>query len=492
MKKVFFSLVILTSMFLQVKAGGVVSNTNQSASYYRMLARGASTSGDAVYYNPAGLAFLEQGLTVSLNTQMIWMKRTINNDLGTLNNNEFIGNLYVPVFPGVYAALKTGAWTFSLGFNPPAGGGSIEFDKGIPMLENDVSLIPGMMTGLGITTTQYSMESMMKGSAITYGVQAGVTYKVNDMIGIFGGVRMMFADNNYQGHIKNIKVNPTVTGLLDGEMLDSEGLITKGDEINAMADALEPLLGVPEIYAQYMQLKTLVGGLNQVASGIGNRELDVTQKGSGIAPIIGVHFNFGNLNVAAKYEFRTKMEIENNTKRDDTGMYPHEKKLRSDVPALLSLAGSYNVVPALRLSFGYVHHFEPYAKLESWSPDATNLEGGIFVQRQKLLEGGTNEYLAGLEWKIIDRLTLSTGFQWSRVGVEDGWHNDITHNLSNFTLGIGAAFQLNERMTINIGGINTWYEPISVNGQGTPIHRDFKQTYDRTNKAIALGIDYRF
>ncbi len=43
-----------------VQAGGIVTNSNQSAAYVRMLARDASTSIDAVYYNPAGLTKLDR------------------------------------------------------------------------------------------------------------------------------------------------------------------------------------------------------------------------------------------------------------------------------------------------------------------------------------------------------------------------------------------------------------------------------------------------
>jgi len=495
MKKILFSLVVATSTILQVKAGGLVTNSNQSASYYRMLARGASISGDAVYYNPAGLAFLDKGLTISLNTQMIWMQRTINNDFpalkthleapsGALRTGEFIGNLYVPVFPGVYAAYKTGNWTFSLGFNPPAGGGSVEFEKGLPMLELPVSVLPATVTAAGIPTTNYSMNSMLKGSSIVYGVQAGASYRINDMIGVFGGVRMLFASNSYEGYLKDIKINPNLTTLglgsfLNGEMIDATQMNAAGDAILAYANTL------PEPNAS--QLRQVGGGLKVIASQIpGLTELDVVQKGSGIAPIIGVHVNVGNLNLAAKYEFNAKITIKNETKKNAMDMYPDGLELRSDVPALLSLAGSYDILPALRLSVTYLHHFEPQATIESWVPSSSLSSSlGSILQRQDLIKRGTNEYQAGMEWKITDKLTLSTGCQYSDVSVSNDWQNDIAHNLDNFTWGLGAAYQLSDRLTLNIGGLYTWYTPVSVKS-------GYTQTYDRTNKALALGIDFHF
>jgi len=266
--------------------------------------------------------------------------------------------------------------------------------------------------------------------------------------------------------------------------LGSSELDAKGNAISSMAD------NYPPTDPNYLQLKTLGGGLKVVASQIpGTTELDVIQKGSGFAPILGVHLNVNNLHLAVKYEFNAKITIKNETKKDDTskslyppdGMYPDGKELRSDVPAVLSLAGSYDIVPALKLSVTYLHHFEPQATIQSW--DAVKRE---ITNRQDLIDKGTNEYQAGLEWMLNGKLTLSTGCQYSDVSVTNFWQNDIAHNLDNLTWGLGAAYHFNDRLTLNIGGLYTWYTASSVKSP------DFTQTYNRTNKALAIGIDYRF
>ena len=52
-------------------AGGLLHNTNQHIAFLRMMARGASHEIDAVYTNPAGLAWLDnEGWTISLNIQI--------------------------------------------------------------------------------------------------------------------------------------------------------------------------------------------------------------------------------------------------------------------------------------------------------------------------------------------------------------------------------------------------------------------------------------
>ncbi|HOH31351.1 MAG TPA: hypothetical protein PLC40_16855, partial [Candidatus Hydrogenedentes bacterium] len=49
---------------------------NHSADFVRTLNRNASTSADAAFYNPAGLAYLDyKGLTVHFSTQTFHVKR---------------------------------------------------------------------------------------------------------------------------------------------------------------------------------------------------------------------------------------------------------------------------------------------------------------------------------------------------------------------------------------------------------------------------------
>ena len=72
MKKI--STLLLLSLFIiqSSLAGGIVTNSNQSIIFLRMLARNASTDIDAVYYNPAGLTKMKDGFYVSVHNQTIF------------------------------------------------------------------------------------------------------------------------------------------------------------------------------------------------------------------------------------------------------------------------------------------------------------------------------------------------------------------------------------------------------------------------------------
>ena len=58
-------------------AGGLVTNINGSAAWIRTLSRNATLGVDAVYFNPAGLSQMSNGLHLSLSNQTIMQTRTI-------------------------------------------------------------------------------------------------------------------------------------------------------------------------------------------------------------------------------------------------------------------------------------------------------------------------------------------------------------------------------------------------------------------------------
>ena len=215
------ALVITGSLF----AGGLVTNTNHSAYMVRMLSRQASTSVDAVYYNPAGLTKLEDGFHFSLNNQIIGQTKTITNDYYFLTENptEYIGTVSAPIFPGVYAVYKINKFAFSVGFNPVGGGGGAEYATGLPTFEKQIAnLVPGLQTQLapldqGVqqamgfdpnfnNVTAYDGAIFFEGSSIYFGYQANVSYAITDIISVAVGARYVTAKNTYQGYINDVTI----------------------------------------------------------------------------------------------------------------------------------------------------------------------------------------------------------------------------------------------------------------------------------------------
>lgn len=198
-------------------AGGLLTNTNQSAQFIRMMSRNASLDIDAVYFNPAGIVKLEDGWHFAFYSQTIFQDKNVysgilnNSGEPLLNDGNYVGKVTVPIFPTAFAVYKKEKWAFSLGFGPNAGGGSADFERGLPSFEIPISKVVPGLAGLaqidpGLAVDGYDADLSFEGSSIFWGIQLGATYKVNDIFSVYGGVRYLPSKNTYYGTIENVQL----------------------------------------------------------------------------------------------------------------------------------------------------------------------------------------------------------------------------------------------------------------------------------------------
>ena len=418
-------------------AGGLLTNTNQNAAFLRNPAQEGAIGIDALYSNPAGVAFLSEGFHLSINWQMAAQQRIMTTTsaafaAGIANNGattkEFKGKAFTPIMPSFHAAyVFNEKWSASAAFTVTGGGGKCEFDNGLPMFE---AMVGGP---LALQGAQYSMEQNLTGEQYLFGLQLGGTYKVTDNVSVFGGVRTVFASNAYEGTIKNIMLKSAATG----------GQLIPGAMVNpALADYV----------------------------------LDCSQSTIGFTPIVGVDVNLGRLNLAAKYEFRTKLEYENeseNSANVDAAFadYKDGAKVRNDVPAILTLGAEYSVLPSLRLAAGYTHYFDNDAK-----GSTTNVSDNTW------------EASFGVEYDINDKWLVSAGVRHTNYGFADNELSDMNFNMDNYALGIGGAYKVNEKVTVNAGYMHSFYSdhktPANAVGLAT--------IYERKNDTWGVGVDIKF
>lgn len=432
-------LIVSTTTF----AGGLLTNTNQHAAFLRMLSRGATTEIDAALSNPAGLAFLpKDGFHMSLSIQSAFQTRNIDASCEALGLDKYYeGKASAPVIPSVFAAYKQGDWTFSGFFAITGGGGKASFDDGLSMFD---AMVIGGLASKGIPGNAYSLNSYMDGKQYIYSAQLGLTYKIADWISAFAGGRMNYFTGGYQG---SLKASSAI------ELPSAAGMMPVGTE----------LIGI---------------------------DLDCSQTGWGFTPVIGVDVKLGKLNMGAKYEFKANLNIENNTKMNSLRMvgapeseledYKHGVNTPNDIPSMLSIAAAYEFLPVLRASVEY--HF--------YDDKNTGMAGG----KQKYLTKGTNEWLAGIEWDVIKRLTVSGGVQFTDYGLSDNFQSDTSFYCDSYTLGFGAKLALSERANLNVGYMWTNYDDYTKTSQNYNGLSGVKGTnvYSRTNKVFGLSIDYRF
>ena len=461
----FAALVITTA-----QAGGLMTNTNYHIAFDRMMARGATFDIDAAYSNPAGLAWGHEGWQLSLNFQKPWQNRDI-----ACNGVKYEGVASAPIVPALFASYKHDRWALSSMIGIVGSGGFVKYDNGVPMFN---ALLGGVVTsvtqslnqltqGFAPIVTPDKFDSEMKGKQYIYGAQLNFTYKILDNFSAAAGLRVNYYDGYYRGHV------------------------------TAMKDL--PAFSSQAIY----ELASLA--------------LDVDQKGWGFTPMLSVNFHQGPLTLTARYEFRTKIETKNETNslsatlNSDqlivaplaqlvaagklpaetatamatqikstvesglatyTAPYQDGARARYDMPALLSVAAGYEFTPKLRATLEYHFFDDKNAKMAN--------------DRQNELTHGTHEFLAGVEYDINDKFTVSCGGQRTDYGLSDGYQQNTSFACDSYSIGLGGAWNINEKLRLNAGyfiSIYSDYDKQTSYGV---------ETYSRTNNVIGLGIDYKF
>ena len=483
MRKLLFSAVIASACSTTAFAGGLMTNTNYHIAFDRMFARGATTEIDATYSNPAGLAWGHEGWQLSLNFQKPWQNRDIETNVpgflanpqlgypGYGVNQKFEGKASAPIVPAFFATYKKDRIALSAMIGIFGSGGSVKYEDGIPMFnlmtmgkifESSVMAHATNPQSPVITPDMLQIGSEVKGKQYIYGAQVNFTYKITDYLAAAVGLRTNYYDGYNRGY-----VNATTFQQLGGQQLM-------------------------------------------------NLQLDVTQRAWGFAPIVSINYHKGPLTLAARYEFRAKLNTKNTTDALNVTMmgqqtdikahaasmgntatlaaiaaqmgnqmadkiknYMPDEHVRYDMPSLLVAAVGYEFTPKLRAALEYHFFDDRHAKMAD--------------DRQKTLDHGTHEILAGIEYDINEKFTVSCGGQRTDYGLTDGYQQNTSFACDSYSLGLGGAWNINEKTRLNASYFLSLYSDYTHEQKqylGTPYPG--KDTYSRTNHVIGVGIDYKF
>ena len=151
--KSFISLVLVSLATTTAFAGGILTNTNLSARFARLMALEASTNADAAYYNPAGTVKLSEGFHFSFSNQSVFQERIITSSFAPMTGSgskEFIGKASAPVVPSLQGVYRTGKWAFSGNLAVTGGGGKATFNDGLPSFESQISMLPPTVNQFGL------------------------------------------------------------------------------------------------------------------------------------------------------------------------------------------------------------------------------------------------------------------------------------------------------------------------------------------------------
>jgi long-chain fatty acid transport protein len=527
-------------------AGGLVTNTNQSAAWVRLPARNASVGIDAAYYNPAGLMKLENGFHFSLSNQTISQTKTVENfykgpgGAYGLNQSLYKGNVSAPIFPSVYAVYKMDRLAFSFGINPVGGGGGAIYNEGLPSFEMSASdLVPALAASMG--ASKYRLDAYLDGSSVFFGIQGAVSFKVNDMISLAAGLRYVSAKNTYMGHLTDIEIflpsgwyradsiltgiskqafaggvvlNPLIAGGAGGMTATAAataGIITTTQRDQIIGGLTQ--LGVSNAAALTIaQSQTTYYGYSAKyaanATLVADQEVDATQTGSGITPFFSVNISPSeNLNIGIKYEMATKLVLENNTVKDFmTGytsfgapitMFPDGEMTNNDMPAMISIGVDYKIAETVKLSFGSNYFIDKKSNYgHKMDLDVNSSTPATPVTNDYIIDHNGFSLQAGAEINLTDKLLVSGGYVWANKGVNGNYQSDLTYGLGTSTFGIGGAYSIKDNIQLNLGFAYTSYKSDEqyVTHVFSPTGQVFmpRETYNKNAMIMAVGLDFSF
>lgn len=461
---------------------------NATAVALRDPARQASTEIDAALYNPAGTAFLQDGLHVSLNGlfvyQPLYSFSLLNNEAANVHDERIMN-----IMPSVQLAWKKGDFSVSASFSDEGNmgrwtcaKGSIPYDVFLQGLEQSMGLentldelngnlqlmnallmLGGYDKGLDVGLDDaYRVGSVnFVQSMHNYTTRLGATYAVSNDMSVYVGAKLCYL-TRYTSILPQLQIYRAST---KQSWEAASYFFSKAEMLEQGTDAFAPQ---PE----------LAEGFRDMANSVAEIKADaVTSSHSamGVTPIVGFNYNWGRVNVGAKYEFQTIIDSEEWTK--------------FKLPSNLSLGVDWAILDNLSMAFGGTAYF------------MTDDDYGI---RSNIVSGKMDGNVAlSISYSPVKGLLLSVGQSYenfSRIWPSVTSEDLEIPNLSRLATSLGGAYNVTEKLQVNLGGSIGYVSAIVNNDISMSISNEESTTailcpvsyYTNMKYQIALGVNYRF
>lgn len=524
-------LFLLVGSSLNTFAGGLLTRTNQSATYSRMLSRNASMDIDAVYYNPAGLFKYDDGWHFSLNNLTRHQEDKITSQYPLLRSGFYDGEGLSEISPSFFLLYKKKSMTLSFAWLPVVSEVPVVYGSGIPSLEIGPSSIK-RIPGVGIT--DYRADISFTARSTFGALQAGANYELGDDVSVFMGARIVAGRNLYSGYIRDIGVKVDnqfypasgffeergnayledaasaveVVSRLNQQMdeygttyltllqLYQSGFITEADKngllgflvINGMPSANDnwTVLQVRNGYKSLITEKERMSGiLLERAGSADDQKIAHTQKGVGWAPVLGICFAPSDqLSIAFRYEHKTRIRLSTNWEEDETGLFREEEFFRTDIPSLFAFGAAYQPYKWLEthLSFNLFGD-----KFVSWG---FNFRDQVHKQKTlRRIEDNSWDAGLGIQFNVKERLSFSLGGLYRYTGPAATWQSDFRYELSSVSGALGLQWQITPQVTLDAGFYNTFYDPLELTFND-PDTGNYNEVYNRSSLGFGIGLSY--
>jgi long-chain fatty acid transport protein len=430
MKKIYVPvllIIVLVACSNFLYAGSAEQNTNQSAEYMKTLNRGASTDADATFYNPAGTAFMKDGVYLYLSAQTIYIPIEIRSPgpARTVYRGEKTSYV-MPDLHFVYNKENVGggpgnlAWSF--GLMPIGGGGFGKYGKGLPYIDDMLFLLRGPL-GAILAPFPFGpvMTSKFEGTSAYYSGQTSLAYSfLDDRMAVSLGYRFIYGSATY-----------------DAKFYSNGIVIPFVGNFHARQD----------------------GTAHSVIAGIS------------ALPVEAVTIGF-------KFEYNTPLRLKTKASGDIlVGMV--DSSLRNggeahrQLPMNLNLGIAYRI-QGFQLSWTFSYYFN---RLAQWKGKEKNFVDGY--------EAGM-----GLDYTFSSiPLNIGCGYVYTSGGARPSGQSQLAElpNGNTFGAGITYAFEKKIKLTVAFGYI--YFLPVHIN-KGTPLSFIPAMMYKKGFDA-AIGIEYK-
>jgi len=370
----------------------------RSADYLMELSRNAVTDcADGATYNPAGLAFMEEGIHLNIGGQYIGKDYTITGTfLGTTSETETSTTKPTPFIPNFYAVYKTGQLAVFGGFNVPAGGGGLSYEDGLFMM-------PKLQTALvqaqyGPTYFAMLNEGNMEGTSFYMRGLAGVSYAFSDRFSAGIGGRYTIGHRNYLGS--------GTFSVIDAVTMQTVATVTE--------------------------------------------EIDVERSASGFSGIIGVDYRPSErVNLAARYETSTALDFEAtaNVETNWDLLLPYiadGAMQRRDLPAVAAIGVQMKVSDRLRLGGSGNYYFINAADQGEDDGIADAYDDGW-------------EANLSARYELSETVAGALGYSYSNYGGNDSTYTDLEYNLNAGLLSGGVNWRASDALDLTVAGGTSFF-----------------------------------
>ena len=385
--------------------------------YLGNQAQNGMINGASVYYNPAGLARLQDGTYIHAGLEL-----AVGHEKMKYNGKDYKADLLQPI-PNFAAYKVEDGSALYMTFGGLGGGGDLKYKDGVA----GTAVIPELVN------------------------------KIN-MVSILMDKKLAFPfvdlkDNGSSAEGKNLYVQTTL------------GKVWSVDEKLSVSLGGRVVYGIRELKGKIrLNAKAINPDLQKFADNI-NADIDSKRTAWGYGVQLGLNYKATDrLNLALRYDSRVKMNFKAKGSMTDVGLsklsplyndlgfgnfYPEYipgAKVRRDLPAILALGASYKVTDNWTMALAGNYYFNKDAKMDNIVGEAKFINSPKFPDVKGIEAEYDNgwEVALGTEYRLNPKWAILGSVNYAYTGAKVTSFDDVEYALNSVTLGTGLKYNPNE------------------------------------------------